>query len=69
MKIGKWYIINELDKYVYEKGTLRELKERLKYYEKINYEQYKEIEKLKEENEYLKNHFKIEIVNLEENNG
>lgn len=69
MKIGKWYIINELDKYVYEKGTLRELKERLKYYEKINYEQYKEIEELKEENEYLKNHFKIEIVNLEENNG
>ena len=65
MKIGRWYIINELDKYTYERRTSKELKEKIKVYEKINYEQYKEIERLLKENEDLKNHQKIEIVNLE----
>ena len=65
MKIGKWYIISELDKFVYKRKVTGELKERIKFYEKINYEQYNEIERLRKENEYLKKHQKIKIVNLE----
>lgn len=66
MKIGKWYITSDFDLYIFEKIEIRELKNRIKNLEKINYEQYKENYKLKKENEWLKNHQKIEILNLEE---
>lgn len=65
MKIGKWYITSDFDLYIFEKIEIRELKNRIKNLEKINYEQYKENYKLKKENEWLKNHQKIEILNLE----
>lgn len=66
MKIGKWYITSDFDLYIFEKIEIRELKNRIKNLEKINYEQYKENYKLKKENEWLKNHQKIEILNLED---
>lgn len=64
MKLFKWYLIDDIDKMVYENAGTKDLKRKLKIAEEINYKQYKEIERLKEENLWLKNHQKIEIVNL-----
>ena len=64
MKLFKWYLIDDIDKMVYENAGAKDLKRKLKIAEKLNYEQYKEIERLKEENLWLKNHQKIEIVNV-----
>ena len=64
MKIFKWYLIDDIDKMCLENGLARELKRRLDILEKRSWEQYLKIEKLKKENEWLKNHQKIEIVNL-----
>ena len=65
MKIFKWHLISDLDLYLEQKYSMRIFKNRIKQLEEDNYKQYKEIEKLKKENEWLKNHQKIEIVNLE----
>ena len=64
MKLFKWHLIDDVDKLVYENSGAKDLKKRLKIAEEINYKQYKEIEMLKEENLSLKNHQKIEIVNV-----
>ena len=64
MKIFKWHLISDLDLYLEQKYSMRIFKNRIKQLEEDNYKQYKEIEKLKKENEWLKNHQKIEIVNL-----
>lgn len=69
MKIFKWYLINDLDKYLEENYLVKNLKRRLKIAEEQNYKYYKEIQHLKEENLFLKNHQKIEIVNLEKVNS
>lgn len=65
MKIFKWHLISDLDLYLEQKYSMRIFKNRIKQLEEDNYKQYKEIEKLKKENEWLKNHQKIEIVNLD----
>lgn len=65
MKLFKWYMIDDIDKMVYENAEVKMLSKRLKIAEEQNYEYFKEIQKLKEENLWLKNHQKIEIVNLE----
>ena len=64
MKIFKWHLISDLDLYLEQKYSMRIFKNRIKQLEEDNYKQYKEIDKLKKENEWLKNHQKIEIVNL-----
>lgn len=64
MKIFKWHLISDLDLYLEQRYSMRILKNKIKQLEEDNYKQYKEIEKLKKENEWLKNHQKIEIVNL-----
>ena len=64
MKIFKWHLISDLDLYLEQKYSMRIFKNRKKQLEEDNYKQYKEIDKLKKENEWLKNHQKIEIVNL-----
>lgn len=64
MKIFKWHLISDLDLYLEQKYSMRIFKNKIKQLEEDNYKQYKEIEKLKKENEWLKNHQKIEIVNL-----
>ena len=64
MKIFKWHLISDLDLYLEQKYSMRILKNKIKQLEEDNYKQYKEIDKLKKENEWLKNHQKIEIVNL-----
>lgn len=66
MKFFKWYIVDELDDFIYGRNVCNQLQKTIKYYQKINYEQYQEIEKLKKENNYLKNHLEIKIVNLQE---
>ena len=53
-----------LDLYLEQRYSMKIFKSRIKQLEEDNYKQYKEIEKLKKENEWLKNHQKIEIVNL-----
>lgn len=58
-------MIDDIDKMVYENAEVKMLSKRLKIAEEQNYEYFKEIQKLKEENLWLKNHQKIEIVNLE----
>ena len=65
MKIFKWHLISDLDLYLEQKYSMRIFKNRIKQLEEDNYKQYKEIDKLKKENEWLKNRQKIEIVNLE----
>lgn len=67
MKIFKWHLISDLDLYLEQQYSFKVFKDRIKQLEEDNYKQYKEIEKLKKENEWLKNHQKIEIVNLENN--
>ena len=64
MKIFKWYLISDLDLYLEQRYSMKIFKSRIKQLEEDNYKQYKEIDKLKKENEWLKNHQKIEIVNL-----
>ena len=64
MKIFKWHLISDLDLYLEQRYSMKIFKSRIKQLEEDNYEQYKEIDKLKKENEWLKNHQKIEIVNL-----
>ena len=64
MKIFKWHLISDLDLYLEQRYSMKIFKSRIKQLEEDNYKQYKEIEKLKKENELLKNHQKIEIVNL-----
>lgn len=64
MKIFKWHLISDLDLYLEQRYSMKIFKSRIKQLEEDNYKQYKEIEKLKKENEWLKNHQKIEIVNL-----
>lgn len=64
MKIFKWHLIDDIDKMCLENGLARELKRRLDILEKKSWEQYLKIEKLEKENVWLKNHQKIEIVNL-----
>ena len=64
MKLFKWYLIDDIDKMVYENAGAKDLKRKLKIAEELNYKQYKEIERLKEENLWLKNHQKIEIINV-----
>ena len=64
MKIFKWNLISDLDLYLEQRYSMKIFKSRIKQLEEDNYKQYKEIEKLKKENEWLKNHQKIEIVNL-----
>ena len=66
MKFLKWHLVSDLDDYIYGRNTIRILKDEIKFYEKENYKQYKEIERLKEENKWLREHQKMEIVNLEE---
>lgn len=66
MKFFKWYLVSELDDYIYAKNTIRMLKDEIKFYEKQSYKQYQKIERLKEENKWLREHQKIEIVKLEE---
>ena len=65
MKLFKWYLIDDIELRCYENGLIKELKNRLKFVEKQNYEYFKEIQHLKEENLWLKSHQKIEVVNLE----
>lgn len=65
MKIFKWHLISDLDLYLEQQYSFKVFKDRIKRLEKDNYKQYKEIDELKKENEWLKNHQKIEIVNLE----
>ena len=67
MKIFKWHLISDLDLYLEQQYSFKVFKDKIKQLEEDNYKQYKEIEKLKKENEWLKNHQKIEIVNLEKN--
>lgn len=67
MKIFKWHLISDLDLYLEQQYSFKMFKDRIKQLEKDNYKQYKEIDELKKENEWLKNHQKIEIVNLENN--
>ena len=64
MKIFNWHLISDLDLYLEQRYSMKIFKSRIKQLEEDNYKQYKEIEKLKKENEWLKNHQKIEIVNL-----
>lgn len=64
MKIFKWHLIDDIDKMCLEHGLAKELKRRLDILEKKSWEQYLKIEKLEKENVWLKNHQKIEIVNL-----
>ena len=64
MKIFKWHLISDLDLYLEKRYSMKIFKSRIKQLEEDNYKQYKEIDKLKKENEWLKNHQKIEIVNL-----
>ena len=64
MKIFKWNLISDLDLYLEQRYSVKIFKSRIKQLEEDNYKQYKEIDKLKKENEWLKNHQKIEIVNL-----
>lgn len=66
MKFLKWHLVSDLDDYIYGRNTIRILEDEIKFYEKENYKQYKEIERLKEENKWLREHQKIETVNLEE---
>lgn len=66
MRIFKWYLVNDIDEYVYRNNTIRVLKDKLKYFEDENYRLYGELERLKKENTYLKNHQEIKIVNLED---
>ena len=65
MKIFKWHLISDLDLYLEKEYSLKVFKNRIKQLEEDNFKQYKEIDKLKKENEWLKNHQKIEIVNLD----
>ena len=64
MKLFKLHLISDLDLYLEQRYSMKIFKSRIKQLEEDNYKQYKEIEKLKKENEWLKNHQKIEIVNL-----
>ena len=64
MKIFKWNLISDLDLYLEQRYSMKIFKSRIKQLEEDNYKQYKEIDKLKKDNEWLKNHQKIEIVNL-----
>ena len=64
MKIFKWHLISDLDLYLEQRYSMKIFKSRIKQLEEDNYKQYKEIDKLKKENEWLKKHQKIEIVNL-----
>ena len=64
MKIFKWNLISDLYLYLEQRYSMKIFKSRIKQLEEDNYKQYKEIDKLKKENEWLKNHQKIEIVNL-----
>ena len=64
MKIFKWHLISDLDLYLEQQYSFKMFKDKIKRLEEDNYKQYKEIDKLKKENEWLKNHQKIEIVNL-----
>lgn len=66
MKFLKWHLVSDLDDYIYGRNTIRILEDKIKFYEKENYKQYQEIERLKEENKWLREHQKIETVNLEE---
>ena len=45
--------------------AVRYLKKRLNEQEELNWKQFKKIDKLEKENLWLKNHQKIEIVDLE----
>lgn len=65
MKIFKWNLISDLDLYLEQKYSMRIFKNRIKQLEEDNFEKYKKICELEKENEWLKNHQKIEIVNLE----
>lgn len=56
-KIDKEYNVDKIN-------AVRELNKRLDIAEKINWQRYLELEELKKENLWLKNHQKIEIVNL-----
>lgn len=64
MKIFKWNLISDLDLYLEQRYSMKIFKSRIKQLEEDNYKQYKEIDKLKKENEWLKKHQKIEMVNL-----
>lgn len=66
MRIFKWYLVNDIDEYVYRNNTIKVLKDKLKYFENENYRLYEKLERLKKENTYLKNHQEIKIVNLED---
>lgn len=65
MKIFKWHLISDLDLYLEKTYSLKMFKDRIKQLEEDNYKQYKEIYKLRKENKWLKEHQKIEIVNLD----
>ena len=65
MKIFKWHLISDLDLYLEQKYSMGIFKNRIKQLEEDNYKQYKEIDKLRKENKWLKEHQKIEIVNLD----
>lgn len=65
MKLFKWHLIDDIELRCYENGLNKELKRKLDIAEKQNYEYFKEIQHLKQENLWLKSHQKIEVVNLE----
>ena len=69
MKIFKWHLISDLDLYLEKNYSFRVFKNKIKQLEEDNYKQYKEIYKLREENEWLKSHQKIEIINLGKDEG
>lgn len=64
MKLFKWHLISDLDLYLEQRYNFKIFKDRIKQLEEDNCKQSKEIDKLKKENKWLKEHQKIEIVNL-----
>lgn len=64
MKLFKWHLINDLDLYLEQQYNFKVFKNRIKFLEEKNFEQYKKIEKLEKENQWLKNHQKIEIIDV-----
>lgn len=65
MKIFKWYLIDDIEKHCYENGLNRELRRKVDFLEKDNWEKYLKIEKLEKELLWYKNHQKIEVVNVD----
>ena len=65
MKLFKWHLIDDIEKMVHENAQVKTLKIENELLFEQNFEQYKELDRLRKENLWLKNHQKIEIVNVE----